>query len=297
MKDIPGAIKDAADPAVSQQGDSSPVDADFPLTTTLGANLCPGGVRFALFSRHATGVTLLLFDHPENRDPSREISFDPRVNRTGDIWHLTVPGLKPGQAYLYRVEGPDRPEEGHRFNNNALLLDPYAKAVTRAVPTFTLSESDTFVRPTPRCIVIDDSFDWAGDRPLDIPLSRTIIYETHVRGLTCHHSAKVRHPGTFRGIIEMVPYLQQLGITAVELLPVQEFHEWDIFRSNLKTQEPLRNYWGYSTVAFFAPNSRYSSSGNVGQQVVEFKEMVRELHRAGIELILDIVFNHTAEVN
>jgi len=297
MKEQSTADKHIITPDVSRPAGLEPGSADFPLSTALGANVCPDGVRFALFSRHATAVTVLLFAHPDDRQPRREIPLDPQSNRTGDIWHITVPGLKPGQAYLYQVDGPYRPEEGHRFDGSALLLDPYAKAVTRAVPMYNAAGAHSFVRPVPKCIVVDDTFDWAGDRPLHIPPSRSIIYETHVRGLTCHPSAGNRHPGTFRGVIEMIPYLQHLGITAVELLPVQEFHEWDIYRSNARTHEPLRNYWGYSTVAFFAPNSRYSSSGGAGQQVVEFKEMVRELHRAGLELILDIVFNHTAEGN
>jgi len=275
----------------------STVSGEFPLSISLGANLHSGGVRFALFSRHATGVTLVLYDRSGHLSPTREIRFDPAANRTGDIWHVDVAGLRAGQMYLYRVEGPYEPENGHRFDSTALLLDPYAKAVTRATPTFGRNDASDFVRPVPRCVVVDDTFDWADDRPLNIPLSETIIYETHVRGMTCHASAGVQHPGTFQGIIDKIPYFKKLGITAVELLPVQEFHEWDILRSNPLTHEPLRDYWGYNTVSFFAPNSRYSSSGDSGQQVVEFKTMIRELHNAGIELILDIVFNHTAEGN
>ena len=273
------------------------VSAEFPLNIALGANLHDGGVRFALFSRHATAVKLLLYDHPDDRQPAQEIRFDPEAHRTGDIWHVDVPGLRAGQLYLYRVDGPVAPEKGHRFDAQALLLDPYAKAVTRAAPKKRFVDPSRFERPVPKCVVVDDAFDWAGDRPLKVPLRETIIYETHVRGLTCHPTAKVKHPGTFLGVIEMIPYFKKLGITAVELLPVQEFHEWDIFRSNPLTGEPLANYWGYNTVSFFAPESRYSASGDRGQQVAEFKTMVRELHRAGIELILDIVFNHTAEGN
>jgi len=271
------------------------VSSEFPLNILLGANLHSGGVRFALFSRYAAGVTLFLYDQPDDLIPAREIRFDPAANRTGDIWHVDVAGLRAGQLYLYRVDGPYEPENGHRFDRTALLLDPYAKAVTRVTPSGNRRRGSDFTRPVPKCVVVDDTFDWAGDRPLSIPLRETIIYETHVRGLTCHPTARVQHPGTFRGIIEMIPYFKKLGITAVELLPVQEFHEWDIFRSHPITNEPLSNYWGYNTVSFFAPNSRYSSSGQRGEQVTEFKMMVRQLHRAGIELILDIVFNHTAE--
>ncbi len=275
----------------------SAISAEFPLTISLGANVHAGGVRFSLFSRHATAVTLLLFDQADDQAPAQEVVFDPHQNRTGDIWHVDIAGLGPGQLYLYRVDGPYRPENGHRYDPQAMLLDPYARALTRAVPTFAANGDDDFIRPIPKCVVIDDNFDWEGDRPLNVPLRETIIYETHLRGLTCHPSAHSQNPGTYLGLTEMILYFQELGITSVELLPVQEFHEWDIFRANPVTHEPLRNYWGYNTISFFAPNSRYSSSGDRGQQVVEFKTMVKQLHAAGIEVILDIVFNHTAEGN
>ncbi len=267
------------------------------LTTALGAQVYPGGTRFGLFSRHATDVTLLLFDDPHDATPAREVRLDSRKNRTGDLWHIVIDGIQPGQAYLYRVDGPRDPSRGHRFDPTAELIDPYAKALTRAVPGAPPGTTETFIRPAARCIVVDDTFDWQGDRPLNRPLRDTVIYETHVRSLTFHQSAPARYRGTYRGVTELIPHFQQLGITAIELLPVQEFHEWDIYRSNPETGEPLRNLWGYNTVAFFAPACWYSSDGDRGQQVVEFKEMVRELHRAGIEVILDIVFNHTAEGN
>ncbi len=273
------------------------------------------GVQFTVFSRHATGVHLLLFANPQDGTPTDVIELDPGENRTGDIWHVQVDGIGPGQFYLYRVFGPYEPRKGHRFNPNKLLLDPYTKAVTGNFvwnladargydpqsPDKDLSFSETSdIAGMPKCIVISDEFDWRGDRPLNLPLRHSVIYEIHVRGLTLHPSSKdvgVERPGTFRGVAEMIPYLKKLGITAVELLPVQEFDEYEVQRKNPLTGKKLDNYWGYSTMSFFAPKGSYSSAGAQGQQVVEFKEMVREIHQAGIEVILDMVFNHSAEGN
>jgi isoamylase len=275
-----------------------------------GATVNSRGTQFAVFSRHATAVSLLLFDDPQDAFPAREIALDSATNRTGDVWHAQVDGAGPGTYYLFRVDGPYRPEEGHRFNPHKLLLDPYVKAVTGnftwdfadargfdpGSPDGDLSMSTTSdAAGMPKGIVIADDFDWQGDRPLNNPLRFSVIYETHVRGLTRHPSSGVEHPGTFRGVIEKIPYLQDLGVTALELLPVQEFDELANTRRNPRTGERLQNYWGYDTISFFAPKSRYSASGALGEQVTEFKEMVRELHAAGIECILDIVFNHTAE--
>jgi len=281
----------------------------------LGAIPNDRGVQFAVFSRHATGVELLLFTHAQDGTPTDVIKLDPRENRTGDLWHVQVDGIGPGQYYLYRVFGPYEPHKGHRYNPNKLLLDPYAKAVTGAFiwnladargydptsPEKDLSYSESSdAAGMPKCIVVSDEFDWQGDRPLNLPLRHSVIYETHVRGLTLHPSSKelgVEHPGTFRGVAEMIPYFKELGITAVELLPVQEFDEYEVKRTNPATGETLANYWGYSTMTFFAPKGSYASAGARGQQVVEFKEMVRELHRAGIEVIMDMVFNHSSEGN
>ncbi len=277
-----------------------------PLGATPGAH----GTQFAVFSRHATAVSLLLFDSPQDAEPACEIPLDPRLNKTGDIWHVLVEDVGPGRLFLYRVDGPYEPEKGHRFNRNKLLLDPYVKAVTgsftwrladargfdQSSPRGDLSFSSTSdVAGMPKGIVVSDDFDWRGDRPLNRPLRFSVIYETHVRSLTMHPSSGVAHPGTFRGVGEMIPHLRDLGITAVELLPVQEFDELDNPHVNPRTGQPLQNYWGYNTISFFAPKGRYASSGALGQQVREFKEMVRDLHAAGIEVILDIVFNHTAE--
>ena len=277
-----------------------------PLGTTLSEN----GVQFSVFSRHATAVVLQFFNSARENDLSGEIILDPGLNKTGDIWHVFVEGIRPGQLYGYRADGPYRPREGLRFNKNKLLLDPYTRAVSGNF-NWDLSDARSYdsnspegdlsfstldsAGGAPKSIVVDNSFDWGDDRPLKIPMKDTIIYETHIRGLTCHPSSGVRHPGTFQGVIEKIPYLQQLGITAVELLPIHEFDEREIMRTDPTTGRKLTNYWGYSTIGFFAPKGLYSTSGSMGEQVQEFKKMVIALHKAGIEVLLDVVFNHTAE--
>ncbi|HCM26612.1 MAG: glycogen debranching enzyme GlgX [Treponema sp. GWB1_62_6] len=278
----------------------------------LGAELSDGGVNFSLFSRHATAVSLELFNEPFAEKPYAVLRMDPHRNRTGDVWHCHVHGLGPGSLYLYRVDGPYIPEKGFRFNPNKVSLDPYAKALTDMsrwdilssmgfnpnLPDGDLSFSyRDDAREHPKCVVVDDAFDWQGDRPLNYPLRFSVLYETHVRGFTVHPSSGVDHPGTFLGLTEKIHYLKELGVTGVELMPVQDFNERELPRSNPRTGKALRNYWGYSTVAFFAPKATYASNKEPGGQVREFKEMVRELHKAGIEVILDIVFNHTAEGN
>jgi isoamylase len=268
----------------------------------LGASPNGRGTQFSLFSRHATAVSLLLFDSPQGARPVKEIELDPHLNRTGDLWHVQVDGVGAGACYLYRVDGPWQPEAGHRFDPNLLLIDPYVKAVTGSFQ-WDLDRTRGSrrrgriqdVAATPKGIVLADEFDWQGDRPLERPLRFTTIYETHVRSLTMSSTSGASHPGTFRGVTETIPYLKDLGITAVELLPVQEFDELENRHTSPRTGERLQNYWGYDTISFFAPKGRYSSAGALGEQVREFKEMVRALHSAGIEVILDIVFNHTAE--
>ncbi len=303
----------------------------------LGSTLTAHGVQFAFFSRRATAAWLLLFDRPEDSEPAQVIVFDPRKNRTGDIWHVLIPSARAGQLYLFRVDGPYDPNRGLRFNSRKVLLDPYAKAIThchvwhvpenygyelppaepggkgagtggnsdsRREPVHPGPDSDLVISQQPnvgsmpKCIVVDnDLFDWQDDRPLNYPLRFSVIYEGHVRGLSADPSAGVAHPGTYRGVIEMIPYLKELGITSLELLPVQEFDEFENAHRNPDTGERLENYWGYGTIAFFAPKGGYAASGSGGEQVSEFKEMVRALHKAGIELILDVVFNHTGEGN
>jgi glycogen operon protein len=276
----------------------------------LGTREEGGGVNFAVFSRHATRVQLELFDHAGDATPSRVVDLDSVHNRTGDVWHVWVNGIGTGQLYAYRVDGPYKPSEGHRFNFNRLLLDPFVTAISR-LPAWNFASARGYdplgperdlalskldnSRSTPKCVFVNEPFEWDADRPLRHPWSKTVIYETHVRGFTIHPASKVEHPGTYQGLMEKIPYLKSLGITAVELMPVQEFNEHSVTRSNPQTRQPLKNYWGYGPVAFFAPKASYSSSAGLGQQKLEFKEMVRAFHSAGIEVILDVVFNHTAE--
>ncbi len=276
----------------------------------LGPHESGGGVNFALFSRHATRIRLELFDQPVDAKPSRVVDFDPARNRTGEVWHVWVEGIRPGQLYAYRVDGPYQPEQGHRFNFNRLLLDPFATAISPlpdwdfgpargydpSAPERGPSKLDD-AGAMPKCVFTREDFHWHDDQPPRHPWSKTVIYETHVRGFTIHSSSGVEHPGTYRGLMEKIPYLKELGVTAVELMPVHEFNEGQTSGINPQTGKRLKNYWGYDPVAFFAPKASYSSAGGLGQQKLEFKEMVRALHHAGIEVILDVVFNHTAEGN
>jgi glycogen operon protein len=276
----------------------------------LGAKESLGGVNFALFSRSASRVRLELFDHYEDAMPSRTVDFDSAHNRTGDVWHVWVKGISSGQLYAYRVDGPYQPSQGHRFNFNRLLVDPCATAIS-LLPQWDFESARGYdpsvetqdgeiskidnAGSMPKCIVVNDHYDWRGDQPLRHPWSKTVIYEMHVRGFSVHHTSGVEHPGTYRGLIEKIPYLTTLGVTAVELMPVQEFNGNSFTRRNPQTNQLLSNYWGYDPVVFCAPKASYGSSGGLGQQKLEFKEMVRAFHHAGIEVILDVVFNHTAE--
>jgi glycogen operon protein len=287
------------------------VDSGKPIP--LGATVTETGVNFSLFSRHASSVILILFESSRPKSAYEEIKLDHQKNRTGDIWHCHIRNLKAGAFYLYRADGPYNPERGFRFNYNKVLIDPYAKALTDLGgwdlrtcleynpndPAQDLSFSyQDDLHVLPKCVVVDDNaFDWQGDTALNYPLRFSVLYETHVRGLTVHPSSGVQYPGTYRGVIEKIPFFKELGITSLEFLPIQEFNEHELTRVNPRTGTPLINYWGYSTVAFFAPKGSYASDKSPGGQVREFKEMVRELHGAGIEVILDIVFNHTAEGN
>ena len=278
----------------------------------LGTQESGGGVNFALFSRHASHVRLELFDQPEHALPVRVIDLYSPRNRTGDVWHVWVAGINPGQLYAYRVDGPYEPGIGHRFNFHRLLLDPFATAISHPPPwDFVLArgyddsapEQDLMLSrrdnsaSMPKCVYVNEPFDWQADESPRHPWSKTVIYEAHVRGFTIHPSSGVAHPGTYRGLIEKIPYLKDLGVSAVELMPVQEFNETSVTRRNPNTGQPLENYWGYDPVSFFAPKASYSSAGGMGQQTLEFKEMVRAFHKAGIEVILDVVFNHTAEAD
>ena len=259
----------------------------------LGATPSPGGVNFSLFSRHASEVELLLFDREDSAAPTHVVRLDPRCNRTYYYWHVFMPDVHPGQIYGYRVDGPFDPKNGLRFDPAKILLDPYGRGVT--VPAnYSREAARRAGDNTPvamKSVVIDPSeYDWEADTPLAQPCSRTIVYEMHVRGFTCHPSSGVAEEklGTYAGIIEKIPYLQRLGITAVELLPVFQFDPQDC-------PSGLVNYWGYAPVSFFAPHQAYSSRREGSGPVNEFRDMVKALHRAGIEIILDVVFNHTAE--
>ncbi|HEV2419069.1 MAG TPA: glycogen debranching protein GlgX [Terriglobia bacterium] len=271
----------------------------------LGASWDGSGVNFALFSENAAKVELCLFDG----DGKHEAARVTLAEYTDHVWHAYLPGIKPGQLYGYRVSGPYEPEQGHRFNPAKLLLDPYAKAMagnfqwsdahfgyTIGSPEEDLSRDERDnCEGMLKCAVIDPAFDWEGDATPRTEWHQTLIYELHVKGFTIHHPdvpQKLR--GTFAGLAcpPVVDYLRSLGVTAVELMPVHQFvDDRDL------VERKLRNYWGYNSIGFFAPGARYSSSGVVGQQVKEFKEMVKALHRAGMEVILDVVYNHTAEGN
>ena len=271
----------------------------------LGATWDGEGVNFALFSEHATGVELCLFDRP---DDGRESARIPLRERTNMVWHVYLPDARPGQMYGYRVEGPYAPEEGHRFNPAKLLHDPYAKAISGIVNWhdalfgYTVGDprEDLSCDPRdsagymPKCVVIDSAFTWGDDRPPRVPWNRTVIYECHVKGLTwLHPGIPERVRGTFLAMASdpILHHLHQLGVTAVELLPV---HHFLVERD--RAVQGLTNYWGYNSIGFFAPDVRYSTASQ-GQQVYEFKSMVKALHRAGIEVILDVVYNHTGEGN
>ena len=276
----------------------------------MGTHEFGGGVNFAIFSRHATRVRLEFFDHPTDAKPARAIDLDPVRNRTGDVWHVWLKGIPPGQLYAYRVDGPYQPSEGHRFNFNKLLIDPFATAIS-PLPNWDFTKARGYdplagdqdlsfsmvddCQSMPKCVVLNEPFDWAADQPPRHSPSNIVIYEVHVRGITIHPSSGVAHPGTYRGLMEKIPYLTDLGVTTVELMPVQEFNDTSLRVDGTQVGQPLKNYWGYDPVVFSAPKGSYSSAGGLGQQKLEFKEMVRAFHKAGIEVILDVVFNHTAE--
>jgi glycogen operon protein len=260
-------------------------------------------VNFALFSKHAEAVVLLLFEAPD-AEPSDVI---PLRRGPRHIWHALVQGVGAGQLYGFKVDGPYDAARGMRFNPHKLLVDPYAKALTskarnvdRLLLGYSRSARDTDrvpdrrdnTRVMPKCVVIDGAFDWQGDEPPDIPFDKLVMYEAHIKGFTAHASAGVRNPGTYLGFIEKIPHLQALGVNAVELLPVHESYPEDLL-----LDKGLTNYWGYNTLAFFAPEISFATGTRVGCQVDEFKTLVRSLHRAGIEVILDVVYNHTAEGN
>ena len=259
----------------------------------LGATVFPGGVNFSVYSRSASGVELVFFDRENDVRPSRVIPIDPAIHCTAHYWHVFVPGVTLGQLYGYRIRGAFDPAAGMRFDAAKVLLDPYGRGVV--VPKNYSREAarleDDNAATAMKSVVVDPrAYDWEGDVPLHRPASQTIIYEMHVKGFTRHPSSGVseRARGTYAGLIEKIPYLEQLGITAVELLPVFQFDEQD-------ASPGLVNYWGYAPISFFAPHQGYSSCQDPLGAVDEFRDMVKALHKADIEVILDVVFNHTAE--
>jgi glycogen operon protein len=249
-------------------------------------------VNFSVFSSLAHGVQLLLFDTEDSASAGRVIELDPEVNRTGHYWHVFVPDIGPGQLYAYRVAGPYAPELGLRFDRDKVLLDPYGKAVSaRRYDRAAAAGRGDNETSCMRSVIVDlERYDWQGDQPLEIPFRETVIYEMHVGGFTRHPSSGLADDkrGTYEGVVAKIPYLLELGITAVELMPVFQF-DWQDAPGNRE------NYWGYSPVSFFAPHLGYSCSKAPLPCLDEFRDMVKALHRAGIEIILDVVYNHTAE--
>nr|VFJ51810.1 MAG: glycogen operon protein [Candidatus Kentron sp. FW]VFJ56661.1 MAG: glycogen operon protein [Candidatus Kentron sp. FW] len=300
-----------------------PIDRGEPLP--LGATIQPEGVNFSIFSRHATSVTLVVGspnksktyldkllrtesddepdDDNEDLQPNQmtEIPLDPGINKTGDVWHILIRDLRPVVHYGYRIDRLPNPNpKVQRFDKGKILLDPYAHTLAGRLDWGISSDTDNAHPEQDQfgerfSMVINHDFDWGDDQPLNIPLADSIIYELHVRGFTHHPSSGVQAPGTFSGLMEKIPYLKSLGVTAVELLPVYEFEERDTDRVNPATGKPLLNYWGYHPISFFALKNSYGSTKENGAVVQEFKTMVKAFHKEGIEVILDVVFNHTAE--
>ena len=272
----------------------------------LGASFDGEGVNFALFAEHAEGVELCLFQSTESKKETFKLKMRENLHH---VWHAYIPDLKPGQLYGYRVHGPYDPKRGHRFNPNKLLLDPYAKAISDTIvlhdslfgyevghpeadASFSTRDSGPYM---PKSVVIDHHFNWENDQLPNVPYHRTIIYEVQVKGFTMLHPGIPEElRGTYAGLAHpaSIGYLKQLGVTAIELMPVHQF----VMDRHLREHE-MTNYWGYNTIGFFAPDVRFSSSGNLGEQVTEFKQMVKAFHLAGLEVILDVVYNHSGEGN
>ncbi|NLP47122.1 MAG: glycogen debranching protein GlgX [Epulopiscium sp.] len=279
-----------------------------------GATVDPGGTNFAIFSKHATQVILELYEHFEDQNPVFRYVLDPIVNKTGDVWHVYIEGIGHGTFYGWRVDGPYEPENGHRFNVYKLLMDPYAKAISG---TYDYSKKQMYgydrsnqidkdlsfstldsVETTCKSIVIDtERYDWEGDVRPKIPMEDTIIYEMHVRLFTQHPTSQVKQKGMFHGIVEKLDHLKELGITSVELLPIFEFNMNAIDNYNPETGEKLRDIWGYNPIGFFAVTGNYSPAIQWGEQVFDFKNFVKRMHKEGFEVILDVVYNHSGEGN
>ncbi|MBR4986273.1 MAG: glycogen debranching protein GlgX [Proteobacteria bacterium] len=280
--------------------------------TPLGATVSAEGINFAVYSQNAKQAFLDLFDTPEDTEPSDRITLDPKRNRTGDIWHIHVQGLKSGQLYGWRMDGPYKPLIGHRFNPHKLLLDPYAHAVIGGFDMFddalyafdrhsslkdiSYSYMDS-ARATAKAVAVQSApMDWDYEMRPRYALSESVIYECHVKGMTAHPSSMSTKPGTFLGLIDKIPHLKSLGITSIELLPIAQFNELEPpTLIDPVTHTINRNYWGYATLGFFAPHQGYAFDRTPGAVVTEFRQMVRAFHEAQIEVILDVVFNHSGE--
>jgi isoamylase len=265
----------------------------------LGATVVAGGVNFSLFSQHATAVELLLFQRFDDAEPAERIPLDPHTNRTFHYWHVFVDGIGGGQVYAYRVDGPWDPAAGHRFNRRKVLIDPYSKGVVygRNWSRADACEPEDNTRSAMKSLVVDTAvYDWAGTEPPKRHLADAIIYELHVRGFTRHSNSCVTYPGTFDGLVAKIPYLRDLGVTTVELLPVHQFDAAENPRVDPETGEPLANFWGYNSICYFAPHrGYYTADWERMEYLTGFRDMVKAMHAAGIEVILDVVFNHTSE--
>ncbi|CUI16398.1 Glycogen debranching enzyme [Candidatus Protochlamydia naegleriophila] len=273
-----------------------PVKSEIDLEVTagipypFGTSDYQGGVNFAVYAKEAEKLSLCLFLENNTLTPFKEIELDPALHKTGDVWHVLIRNLPPFTVYAYRVT-PIGSADAH------LLLDPYAKAVVSHTSWGGRPGVKEIYRPLGKMTLTSSPFDWEGVKHPRLPFKDLILYEMHVRGFTRDESSAVQHPGTFLGIIEKIPYLKELGVNALELMPVYEFNETEVMQQNPKTKQKLVNYFGYSTVNFFSPMNRYASEMNQDKAILEFKTMVKELHRNGIEVILDVVYNHTFEGN
>jgi len=259
----------------------------------LGATVYPNGTNFSLFSKNASAVELLLFDRADHSKPTQVYRLSPKTNKTFYYWHIFLEGVGEGQLYGWKAYGPYAPEIGYTYDGNKLLIDPYTKALVMDAYDREAARrpGDNTAVAAKSVVVGDGGYDWEDDKPLNHPNTHSIIYELHVRGFTQDPSSGLDEGlrGTYRGLIEKIPYLKSLGITSVELLPVQQFDPADV------PNPELVNYWGYAPIALFAPHHAYASTDDPIGAINEFRDMVKALHRAGIEVILDVVFNHTGE--
>lgn len=291
----------AAGVIVKDEGLSFKVLKGSPLP--FGSTARNGGVNFAVHSTQATSVTICLFtlSDLEKGVISKKIPLDPLLNKTGDVWHAFLPGTFEDLLYGYEVDGQYCPEEGQRYDPSCILLDPYARAViSRGEYGVLGSGGNCWPQMAGMVPIPDDEFDWDGDLPLKLPQRDLFIYEMHVRGFTNHNSSRVNYPGTYLGMVEKLEHLKELGVNAIELLPCQEFNELEYYSYNPVMGDYKMNFWGYSTINFFSPMTRYAAAGvkNCGRDAIkEFKILVREAHKRGIEVLMDVVFNHTAEGN